>query len=158
LTPTICLPREVVRDLYHTLWDMAIDQSYGVAMLANDPRDFDPDPECCGPEELAAHADACRRAEAGEKVELPRHRYQAFESAEEAAELMRTDKTIGAITFAGPGKPSHVNVQTWGMGTSTMYDPGVIAQMRKLATAIKEATGEIWDDPAPPWVTVEASS
>jgi len=38
---------------------------YGFFHL-DDPRDFFPDYECCSPEELAAHKEACAKAAAGE--------------------------------------------------------------------------------------------
>lgn len=38
---------------------------YGYFHL-DDPRDFFPDPECCSPVEIAAHTEACRKAERGE--------------------------------------------------------------------------------------------
>ena len=156
--PVIPLPREAVRDLYYALWDRAIDTSYGVACLVNDPRDWHPDPECTDEAEFAAHRDACRRAEAGETVEIPRHRQEVRDTPEELRALMQ-EPGVAAVTISGPNKAgkyvAHVNVQTWGMGTSTMYDPPACEALRKLHAAIKDATGEDWDNPIPPWVKAE---
>lgn len=44
-----------------------------------DPRDFDPDPECCTPEEMAAHKAACESWERGERPEFERHRHEPVE-------------------------------------------------------------------------------
>jgi hypothetical protein len=152
-SPTITLPREVVRDLYHALWDRAIDTSYGVACIVSDPRDWHPDPECTSPEEFAAHADAVKRAEAGETVEIPRHRWEVRDTAEDAQALI-SEPGVAAVTVSErkDGKyVAHVNVQSWGMGTSTMYDPPVCNALTALHDAIKTATGENWDNPIPPW-------
>lgn len=153
-SPTITFPREVVRDLYHDLWDRAIDTSYGVACIVSDPRDWHPDPECTSPEELAAHADAIRRAEAGEEVKIPGHRWEIRDTYEDAAALLK-EPGVAAVTVDGPRKDgkylAHVNVQTWGMGTRTMYDPPAVDALLRLHAAIKDATGEEWDNPIPPW-------
>lgn len=49
------------------------DLLYG-APLVDDPRDYTPDMECCTPEEVATWDEACKKAEAGESVEVPRHK------------------------------------------------------------------------------------
>lgn len=131
------IDRSLVEDIFTTLCRLSEETMYGSAHV-DDPRDFHPDPECSTPEERAAHAEACRRAEAGEEVTIPRHRYQAFASAEEANALMASDPTIAAITFAGPGKLSHVNVQAWGLGTSTIKDKELCALRDRLDAAIAE--------------------
>lgn len=43
-----------------------------------DPRDFDPDPECCTEEEMARHKAACEEWERGERTEHERHHHKAM--------------------------------------------------------------------------------
>lgn len=133
----VSIDRSLVRDLLYTLSGLAEDTIYGSGIHCDDPRDFSPDPECSTPEERAAHAEACRKADAGEAVEIPRHRWQTFQSREEVDALMVSDPTIAAVTFAGPGKASHVNVQTWGMGTSTIRDRKMEALRDRLEEAVR---------------------
>jgi hypothetical protein len=134
----IPIDRALAVDLLNTLSGLAEDQIYGVGVHCDDPRDFSPDPDCSTEAERAAHAEACRRADAGETVEIPRHRWQTFASREEVDALMASDPTIAAVTFAGPGKPSHVNVQTWGMGTSIIRDRKMEALRDRLAAELRE--------------------
>lgn len=47
-----------------------------------DPRDFSPDPECCTPEELAAHKEACEAWERGERPQHEAHHHTAHSVGE----------------------------------------------------------------------------
>lgn len=129
---------DLLNEVIGVLDRLAEDTSYGTGPLCDDPRDFHPDPECSTPEERAAHAEACRRAEAGEEVVIPRSYWRAFASAEEAAQFIRDTPGVAAVSYAGPGVLSHVNVQTWGMGTSTIRD-AAMADLRDRLVALLEA-------------------
>lgn len=109
LTPA---ERETLREvvdrralLDEVLSDAAIYQGYGF-MRPDDPRDFNPDVECCTPQEIENHRLACEAFERGEP--LPE---QAF--TPDAATVVN-----GAIvhTTGGP----------WGIGGYTMRDPEMI--------------------------------
>lgn len=135
----IPVDQALVTDLIRVLSRLAEEQSYGSGPLCADPRDFHPDPECSTEEERAAHADACRRAEAGEEVAIPRSGWRSFASAEEASAYVRDTPGVAAVSFAGPGKLSHVNVQAWGLGTSIIRDPEMAELRDRLAAALVEA-------------------
>jgi hypothetical protein len=76
------------------------DVVYGFPCVDN-PNDFTPDPECCTPQELAAHAEACRQWNDGTYQRDPSKHCQS--------------------TFDGDGKlVMHVSRTPWGIGTSSV--------------------------------------
>lgn len=111
-----CSVLQVLPEIISFLEKNAVEHHYGYP-VCKDPRHFKPDPECCTEEEIAAWKEACKRAEAGEKVEIPKHEWFSNEE--------------GCIV--------HVNRSPWGIGVNTLYNEEVYTLLRKIKKAVKEA-------------------
>ncbi len=97
------------------------DLHYGSPMVT-DPRDFTPDEQMCAPHEIEAWKEACRRAEAGEHVEIPQSRF-----------IYDKDGRLVA----------HILNQPWGIGISTTRTTN---PWPRLLTELRVRMGE----PGPP--------
>ena len=96
------------------------DVNYGYPVV-EDPRDFSPDPECCNPEEIAAHKAACEAWERGERP-----------TREPTHETIADGETLIRLTRA-----------PWGIGVSTLRDPQAVALLAQVRAALSgERDGE----------------
>ncbi|MGB9781411.1 MAG: hypothetical protein ACPLSY_01835 [Moorellaceae bacterium] len=109
----VCPVLEVLFEVLPWLEEAAEEVHYGSPMC-EDPRDFTPDPECCTEKEIAAWKEACRRAEAGEKVEIPHHIWEKD-----------PDGTV-----------RHISYNPWGIGTSVIRNPELCALRDKVKALI----------------------
>lgn len=94
------------------------DGGYGFYRPAN-PHDFSPDPDCCSPEEIAAHKADCEAFDRGEYIDD-----QAQKSG------WSEDGTM------------HVTRNSWGIGVFTYTDQEVAEAIEMIDSAIAKATGK----------------
>ncbi len=113
---------------------------YGPA-FADDPRDFKPDPECSEEYERAAHKAACEAFERGEMVEIPRCYTRVARNPEEAAAVAKTEMENGAAAVTVTDRIVHVNVQSWGLGTTTTRDPNMAATLEVIDAFLAHPEG-----------------
>lgn len=93
-------------------------QSYGY-FPGGDPRDFEPDVECCTEEEMAAHKKACAEWDAGEQTKHEAHRHDVSTSAD--------GKVTVSMSVSG----------AFGMGSYTIHDPMAEAAMALVVAALE---------------------
>lgn len=115
--------REVVQEALPFIEHAAReDVNYGGYPVVEDPRDFSPDPECCTPEEIAAHKAACEAWERGERP-----------TREPTHETIADGETLIRLTRA-----------PWGIGVSTLRDPQAVALLAQVRAALSgERGGEV---------------
>lgn len=75
------------------------DVTYGY-FPGGDPRDFNPDPECCTPEEMARHKAACEEWDRGDKTEHERHHHKAETLADGRAVIASYPGAFGLGTYS----------------------------------------------------------
>lgn len=81
-----------------------------------DPRDFHPDPECCTPEEIAAHKAACEAWDRGERPKSEQHRHEATEH----------EGRVVVVSYAG----------AFGLGTYSIRDEAAEDVLDQIQAAL----------------------
>lgn len=105
--------------------------SYGY-YLGGDPRDFSPDEECCSPEEISAHAEACRAWDRGECPDLGGPHQPLT-----AEDCVAYEMALGVAREHPPEFAGYKTVGHYGIGTTMLRDPRTVT-LKALAAAVRK--------------------
>lgn len=106
------------------------DTTYGY-YPGGDPRDFVPDEECCTPEELARHREAC---EAWARGETP-------DPGGPHVPLDQPTSVEPSAAVVGPGGRGWKTVAHYGLGTYTIQDDTAVDAWQAALAVLEEVVG-----------------